>query len=544
MHSESPFHSVLFRPGAALAFVLALVGALSYGQSTLLAARGLTALPNPPLASTQILVDGSQPHQPMDGFGVGIDSSRWNGGELAPALDLLVDDLGATLFRVTVDGSAWEATNDNDDPNTFDWAYYSGASASPRAEALWSTLDYLNQKGVTSGIVLAMEGPVPAWMGGTRIDVSAEDEWVEMIASLVHYARVNRNLHFSRLSPLDEPDGNGRRGPRVDELQTVRLLRKLARRLDADGLGDVRLVAPRTAAARIAVERYIPHLLADRFLSSHLEAFALNGDAGFVREAGALIGGSADPGRKLWLSERSPVDGAALDAVTRLLERLRDDAVTGAIFDGRDRPGDDSRLADQTSVGPLSYDPARHTYGPGKALAAIAQVGRFVGPGALRIGAASSSESLPVVAFFDPARRRVTVVGRNTSKGSRTVAGALAGLPPVTSLELYETDPMSADLQRAPDVSVSTGRFTARVSGNAVFTLTGTTNPTPAARAGGVSSARREPGLSPPQRPPRSQSPPGPVGWSRRTASRKEPARRWPTRPVSETRGRSRARRG
>ena len=276
-----------------------LVATIGGCGAAVLVARGLTALPNAPLAPTRILVDGSQRHQAMDGFGVQIDSSRWNGGELAPALDLLVEDLGATLFRVSVAGDAWEGTNDNGDPNTFDWAYYSGASASPRAEALWSTLDYLNQKGVTTGIVLAVEGRVPAWMGGTRIDVSAEDEWVEMIASLVHYARVNRNLKFSRLSPLDEPDGDGRRGPRVGEVQTVRLLRKLARRLDADGLGDVRLVAPRMVAARIAVQRYIPRLLADRVLMARLEAFVLDHDAGLARDAEALIGGSADRDRKV-----------------------------------------------------------------------------------------------------------------------------------------------------------------------------------------------------------------------------------------------------
>ena len=320
--------------------------------AALLVAGGLTALPNPPLESIRILVDGSQRHQVMDGFGVEIDSSRWNGGELASALDLLVDDLGATLFRVTIDGDVWETTNDNSDPSTFDWGYHGGSSASARAEALWSTLDHLNQRGVTSGIVLALRGRVPTWMGGTRVDVSAEEEWVEMVASLVHYARVNRNLQFSRLSPLDEPDGDGRRGPRVDELQTVRLLRKLARRLKADGLGDVRLVAPRTTSARIALQRYIPRLLADRVLMAHMEAFTLDGDAGFVSEVEALIGTSVGARRKLWLSERSPADAAALDAVTGLLERLRDDAVTGAIFDGRGRPGDDSRLAGATPFPP------------------------------------------------------------------------------------------------------------------------------------------------------------------------------------------------
>ena len=48
----------------------------------------------------------------------------------------------------------------------------------------------------------------------------------------------------------------------------------------------------------------------------------------------------------------------------------------------------------------------------------------------------------------------------------------------MTTLELYETDSESAEFQRAPDVIVSGARFTATLSANAVFTLTGTTDPT------------------------------------------------------------------
>jgi len=33
---------------------------------------------------------------------------------------------------------------------------------------LWGTLHYLNQKGITTGIVLSFMGRVPPWMGGAK----------------------------------------------------------------------------------------------------------------------------------------------------------------------------------------------------------------------------------------------------------------------------------------------------------------------------------------------------------------------------------------
>src|SRR6266511_1726295 len=57
----------------------------------------------------------------IEGFGVNANSGSWNDGELRPALDMLVDHLGATIWRVILDNADWEATNDNADTNTFNW---------------------------------------------------------------------------------------------------------------------------------------------------------------------------------------------------------------------------------------------------------------------------------------------------------------------------------------------------------------------------------------------------------------------------------------
>src|SRR5262245_34251179 len=69
-------------------------------------------------------VDGSQQFQTIDGFGVNVNTGWWNNGEVKPAIDMLVDQLGANIFRAVIEESDWESTNDDANPNNFNWTYY------------------------------------------------------------------------------------------------------------------------------------------------------------------------------------------------------------------------------------------------------------------------------------------------------------------------------------------------------------------------------------------------------------------------------------
>src|SRR6516164_10225303 len=78
--------------------------------------------------------------------------------------DMLIDDLGATMFRVVpyLVYSNWEETNDNDDPNVMNWEYYNDRYSTPIFEAPWNALRYLNSRGIRP--VIGLMGPAPAWM--------------------------------------------------------------------------------------------------------------------------------------------------------------------------------------------------------------------------------------------------------------------------------------------------------------------------------------------------------------------------------------------
>jgi O-glycosyl hydrolase len=75
------------------------------------------------LGAGPLSVNGAQRFQVIDGFGVSVNSASWNGAELPPAIDDLTS-IGSSIFRVIIDNTDWETTNDNADPAVFNWTAY------------------------------------------------------------------------------------------------------------------------------------------------------------------------------------------------------------------------------------------------------------------------------------------------------------------------------------------------------------------------------------------------------------------------------------
>lgn len=101
--------------------------------------------------------------------------------------------------------------NDDNDPDHFNWDYYNKVFSSPRFMGVWNTLRYLNQKGITDGLVISFMGAGPAapplekpdpkrsWMGGIgySIEESMEEELVESQAAFLYYMRNTEKIKFS-----------------------------------------------------------------------------------------------------------------------------------------------------------------------------------------------------------------------------------------------------------------------------------------------------------------------------------------------------------
>jgi hypothetical protein len=166
-----------------------------------------------------------------------------------PAIDLLVDTLGATMIRTVIEEMAWEAANDDADAGHFNWTYFNSVFSNARFQSAWQTLRYFNQKGIGSdGLVISFMGKPPDWMGGNAtVAANMEDEFVETMAALLFYARNTAGVQFRLVSPINEADTNGVEGPNMNGAQVGSVLHKLAVKLDAFGMSDVRFVASEAA---------------------------------------------------------------------------------------------------------------------------------------------------------------------------------------------------------------------------------------------------------------------------------------------------------
>jgi O-glycosyl hydrolase len=448
----------------------------------------LVACATPSLASltssehANLTVDGTQRFQRIDGFGVNVNSLPWDGGTLTPALSQLADELGASVWRVIVESkSGWEDTPNAGNATTYNWTYYDQLYETPKFQALWGALGYLQQKHIPT-IMLNVMGCAPVWMGGCAINPADEDYYVTMETSLLYYARNVKHLRIDLFSPMNEEDHGDPEGPLVNSTQYVRILEKLSARLDALGLGDIRLLGPDTASIGAAASDYMPALLAAPQVMAKIEHFGLHDYGGNAGNAAKVIGDSAYPNRNFWMTEYSawcdgcdngapnPDDWAfATGTSDYLFNFIQQGASSALVYDGYD-----SYYLHHGSMGYwglLSYDATSKAYSPRKRFYTVAQVVKFVRPGMVRIGTVSSDESLRVFAFTDPKTGALTIVGRNVNSGAKTLHGTLANMPTSATLALFQTT-QALNMERGADVAVRDGAFTAQIAPDSVFTLT------------------------------------------------------------------------
>ena len=423
-------------------------------------------------AAGMLTVNASQTFQAIDGFGANVNTGFWNNGEVTPALDLLTDQLGATLIRACIEEMDWEATNDNSNPNIFNWTYYNAIYSNARFQGIWNTLKYLNQKGITDGLIISFMGKGPDWMGANEvIDTDKEDEFVETMASLYFYARNTKGINFTLISPLNETDTGGVEGPNMTPTQHARVLHKLAVKLDAIGMSDLRFVASEAASD---YNGYFNAIVADPVVMAKLAHWGVHQYGGDASAYQGPITASAFPNKTFWVTESADFNN--------MFGMLDDNATANMVWDGFDSIYQHAIRAGRGSTPPndspgiqeplIAYNSTTHIFTPRKQFYQHAQLMKFVAPGARRIAATVSNNSaLTAYAYQHPTTGRLTIVGRNTSASNNTFTVNLTNLPAaVTTLQRYQTNG-ELNLTRAADVTVSNGTFSITVPTDTYFTL-------------------------------------------------------------------------
>jgi O-glycosyl hydrolase len=461
-------------------------------------------------AEIRLQIDGAKKYQTMDGFGVNINPAWWFNGSytnaktVQPAIDLLVDSLGATIFRAVIEEIDWEEVNDDNDPDHFNWNYYNKIFSDLRFQGVWNTLRYINKKGITDGLVISFMGAAPAapplekpdpkrsWMGGIDYSIkeTMEDELVESQAAFLYYLRNTEKIKFNLVSPMNETDIVGVtvsaehplglvEGPNIsDPVQYVRIVRKLAQKLDNIGMSDIKFVAPDAGGDRLFFP-VLDEIVKDSYLMNKLACWGVHQ---YGNDAGNYLNKikmSPYPTKPYWVTETA--------RISHLLGQLDDNASSYIFWDGFDCVYQHGRRNGYGSVPPndwvfwfgpkdgkplIEYIPATESWIPRKQFYEYAQVMKFVRPGSVRVDITGQDSTLSVYAFCNPDGDMV-ILGRNNSSRTLTVNGILSNLPVLKNMKLIYTDSV-VNLIGGNKIILSGGTFKASIPAESVFTITGT----------------------------------------------------------------------
>jgi len=459
--------------------------------------------------SVSLKVDGTNKFRQIDGFGVNINTAWWYNGDfrdariIQPAIDLLIDSLGVTIFRAVIEEMDWEKVNDDNDPDNFNWNYYNKVFSNKRFQGVWNTLHYLNQKGITDELIISFMGGPPSeaplaekdrqksWMGDTDYTISPgmEEEFVESIAALLYYARNTAKIQFALVSPLNEtdivsstkgadhPDGIVE-GPNIpDATQVVRIIEKLARKLDAIGMSDVRFVAPDAAGDQL-FKSCFEEMVKDSYLMDKLAYWGVHDYGTNAKNYFNIINTHANPNKSFWVTEMA--------GIGNLLGQLGDSASSYIFWDGFDCVYQHARRNGYGSAPPndwvfwfgpevgkplLEYLPSTNSWSPRKQFYQFAQVFKFVKPGARLIGSIVNDSSLIVRSFLNP-DGQVVIVGLNSDKESITLNGTLTNMPAIGRLAMTYTN-SEKNLQKGSDICLDNNEMKVNIPPDCVFTLRG-----------------------------------------------------------------------
>jgi O-glycosyl hydrolase len=436
-------------------------------------------------ASLTITVDGNTTHQTITGLGADINPNSWDGGNLKPALDKLIDEEGMKTFRVGDDMEDWESTNDDSSSSTYNWTYYNpifdGTTSFDTNRAgsnfgnVWAVIDYLHQKGIPdSGIILSNMGIGPSWMGGASLSSGKEDEYAETMAAEAYWGYSHGHT-FGYFSPNNEMDISANEGVSMSDTQWADVMNRIAVRLNNLGLTGVKILGPETCCTIgyfDAMKNY-PTLMAK------LDHFDFHDYTGQDYGAANAIAGT---GKDFWVSEYSNPDQmfTYLDqgASGLLMWEAYDSVYNHAILNGHgSAPGNDSLSFGDTPV--LAYNKTAKTYTPRTEFYEYEHLFKFVPIGSVRIGATSSSGNVRAEAFKDPVSGRVTIMGDSGDSSSDTITINLANVPSSPSYDVYQTATNSGyQFTKTATSSVSNNSVTITVAAGALFTAT-STNATP-----------------------------------------------------------------
>jgi O-glycosyl hydrolase len=379
-------------------------------------------------------VDIQTMYQQIDGFGVNINSKYFD-NRLLPAMDLLVNDLGATLYRVDIWGKSNWIDPDGSLGKTaaFDPAHLEAVYSGEIFQRGWAMMRWLNQHNIRP--YLTASGIVPPWMlgedGKTLVDF---DSFAMMMVSMLSWAKNHEKLDFTLFGPLNETDIGDPEGPTLDPAGCVALCRVLDAQLTQAGLADIRLVLAENAHFN---PHYIQALVAEPALRDRVAVFALHDYSDIPAHEYAaitsLVQASPYAQTPLWMTEFGDLEQSgerewfvAWVMFSRLLDQMQAGFRAALVWDAFDNYHDHDEhwtIYGIIRTGLRAYTPKKRFY-------ALRHIYRFVRPGFRRVALECSDPNIRACAFISADRKQWVVAGMNSGSTPARVNLILKDLDP------------------------------------------------------------------------------------------------------------------
>jgi O-glycosyl hydrolase len=451
---------------------------------------GLHSMVSAQPPSPRIAIDVSQRYQTIDGFGVNFNATYFRPAQ-KPMIDMLVKDLGATIFRLDPYGLInWEAANDNDDPEQMNWLYYNDRYSIPEFEAAWAAGRYLNTLGIRP--YLTLSGVPPKWMldddrktsqsddtenshkenTHTHLNHAMYGEFAETVVSLAMYARNTAHVDYEYFGPVNETDCYPNEGPGIDTEEMPAVLAAVATRLKKEGLGDVKLVV---AEQCNMAHNYIGPMLKEPALMPSVGAFSLHlyDDKSDASPHVKAVQASAYPNIPVWLTEygdlkdldQSPDNewkGFSVASTRRVLRTLNAGVTAALFWDAFDNYHE--HYPRFTYYGLFANH--NNEYAPKKRYYAARQLYHFVHPGAQRIKVEGPA-GVTMAGFVNGDDGSVVIVGVQEG-GAQTLNVSLPGYD--GEWQVFQTTPQ-LNCQRTGTELTSKGEARVHLEKDSIFTL-------------------------------------------------------------------------
>ncbi|HEX8323597.1 MAG TPA: SdrD B-like domain-containing protein [Tepidisphaeraceae bacterium] len=402
-------------------------------------------------------IDVAKPKQTIDAIGAALNSG-WQPSEYRSAdfINKAFNDLGVSALRSALD-PGWELSNDDNNPNTYNWAKYDDT-------AIGTTMEFFAQakaRGVKT-FLLTVWTP-PAWAKtnkaaahGGQLRPEFREEYAEYITSALVRAKVKWGVDITHVSIANEPWFTE---PYPSAMWTPTQLREtlktVAARFAREGL-SAQLVMPEDVSSIFRTQKYVQAIADDPAANAAVPIIGSH----YLNDQNmpALATQAATVNKKIWYTEvgNGNPDLAGAVGLARGIDSAFVRGQANAWINWQLSNSNDFEALMKNGVPTTKYHALKH-------------FAHFVRPGDQRVDVQYLGDSVRVSAFKGPTTGALTIVMSSVSTTDVNVNLSLAGMAVPAKFRQYRTSATENCAEIAPLTGAA--NMTVALAPNSIVTL-------------------------------------------------------------------------